>query len=145
MAEKLIKSRLWDTDRGFTLKAEIKAGASRLDFLLLDEAGSHWIEVKGCTLRHGSTALFPDAPTKRGVKHLRELISLSRSGDDSILLILIFDRKAVRFAPNAATDPEFSQVFEEAVQTGVRIIPALFSFDGKKIYFQKTIPYVKIP
>ena len=124
-----------------TIKAEVKMGHSRLDFLLTREDGTGMaLEVKGCTLTQDGVALFPDAPTERGRRHLETLIELKKSGMDACLLILVFRHNSTCFSPNVQTDPAFSKSFEKAVGAGVEIYPLVFRYDGRKLSYMKKIP-----
>ncbi len=85
---------------------EVKFGRSRLDFLLSD---GRPLEVKGCTLINGKTALFPDAPTERGTRHVMEL---TRAG--GALLFLVFHPSAEELRPNCQMDPKFCEAMRLA-------------------------------
>ncbi len=118
---------------------EVRVGNSRLDFLIIRRGKRIWVEVKGCTLLRNSRALFPDAPTSRGRRHVDELLNLKTRGDHAALVILVFV-PASCFAPNAATDPEFAHVFYDAVKAGVEVHPLLLAYDGHSIIFRGEIP-----
>ena len=104
------------------LRGEVRRGDSRLDFYF--EAGERrgYAEVKGVTLEVNGVALFPDAPTQRGVKHLRELIACREAGLEAWAVFIIQMRGAVRFEPNRATHPEFADALREAADRGVGIL-----------------------
>jgi sugar fermentation stimulation protein A len=112
------------------IKREVKIGKSRIDFLIDNVP----LEVKGVTLVKEGIALFPDAPTKRGSRHVREIIE-----HNGIMLFLIF-RNAKKFAPNIEMDPEFSRNLSEARKRCIKIITAQIKFDGKMIYYDQKIP-----
>jgi len=112
------------------IKKEVTYGNSRIDFVL----DGIPLEVKGCSLVRDGLALFPDAPTERGTRHVEEIIK-----HNGILLFLIL-RKARKFAPNKETDSKFSDKLIEARNKGIKIIPVQISFDGKMIYYSKKIP-----
>ncbi len=112
------------------IKKEVSYGKSRLDFTLDGVP----LEVKGCTLVRDGFALFPDAPTERGTRHVEEIIK-----HKGIILILIL-RKAREFAPNKETDPKFTEKLIEARKSGIKIIPVQLRFDGKTIYYIGKIP-----
>jgi sugar fermentation stimulation protein A len=112
------------------IKKEVKLGKSRIDFTLDDIP----LEVKGCTLVRDGLALFPDAPTERGLRHVEEIIK-----HKGIILFLIF-RKANEFCPNWETDQKFSQKLSEARQMKVPILAARISFDSKTLSYRGTIP-----
>lgn len=79
------------------------------------------MEVKGCTLEVGGVGYFPDAPTQRGVKHIRELIKAKKEGYQAILGFVIQMDGVTEVRPNADTDPEFGAAMAEAVEAGVEI------------------------
>ncbi|MBE8539649.1 DNA/RNA nuclease SfsA [Geoglobus acetivorans] len=99
---------------------EVKVGESRID-LLVSKGGTRWlVEVKGCTLVRDGVALFPDAPTERGVKHVREITE--RGG---MILFLVMRSDARVFMPNHETHPEFARVLRKAYENGVDVRAAL--------------------
>ena len=104
------------------IRREFTHGDSRVDFYVEDGARKAFIEVKGCTLEAGGVALFPDAPTERGVKHLRHLIRAASGGYEAYVLIVIQMKDVSVFRPNEATDPAFAQALREAKEAGVKII-----------------------
>jgi len=112
------------------VKREVPIGKSRIDFML----DGIPLEVKGCTLVKDGVALFPDAPTERGTRHVEEIIK-----HNGIILILVL-RKAREFAPNWKTDPKFSERLSEARKKSIKIIPIQISFDGRVIYYHNKIP-----
>ena len=122
-----------------TIRPEQKFGNSRLDFLLGRVEERIWVEVKGCTLIEDGVALFPDAPTLRGKRHLEELIKAVEKGDSSMLLILVFRPDAGCFKPNRETDPAFTETFRHAVEKGVLVFPVVFSYEDGKLYYNSQI------
>ncbi len=108
------------------IKREVKIGNSRIDFVVDNIP----LEVKGVTLVKDDIALFPDAPTERGARHVREIIE-----HNGIILFLIF-RSAKSFAPNFIMDPEFSQNLSEARKSDVKILAVQIVFDGKTVYYE---------
>jgi len=112
------------------IRKEVPLGKSRIDFVLDGVP----LEVKGVTLVKEDLALFPDAPTERGTRHVQEIID-----NNGMLLFLVF-RKATKFKPNFDTDPKFSRKLTEARKKNIRIFVAQLSFDGKTIYYNGNIP-----
>jgi len=112
------------------IRKEVPLGKSRIDFVLDGVP----LEVKGVTLVKGDLALFPDAPTERGTRHVQEIID-----NNGMLLFLVF-RKATRFKPNFETDPKFYNKLSEARKKNIKIFVVQLSFDGKTIYYNGTIP-----
>ena len=110
------------------LKPEYTLGDSRFDFYAEyeDNDGLHHkmlIEVKGCTLEKNGIALFPDAPTLRGLKHVRELTALRKSGEYECMVLIIVQMKGCKyFTPNRETHPDFADALKEAKAAGVKII-----------------------
>ena len=112
------------------VRKEVKIGKSRIDFLLDGVP----LEVKGVTLVKDGIALFPDAPTERGARHVREIIE-----HNGFILFLIF-RKAKSFIPNAGMDSKFSRNLSEARKRRIKILAVQISFDGNNIFFEQQIP-----
>lgn len=101
---------------------EVTVGASRLDLELACESGAWLVETKSCTLRIGDTARFPDAPTKRGARHLQELIVAYRAGYSAAVAFVIQRADTRVFAPNRETDPEFAKTLRLAAEAGVQVL-----------------------
>ena len=104
------------------IRREFTHGDSRVDFYVEDGQRKAFIEVKGCTLEDGGVALFPDAPTERGVKHLKHLIRAAQEGYECYVLIVIQMKDVSVFRPNGKTDPAFAQALREAKEAGVKIL-----------------------
>lgn len=121
------------------VRAEVKYGHSRLDYLLMKNDEKIWIEVKGVSLSENKHAIFPDAPSLRASKHLETLMELKEKGDRAGVLLLVF-RDSDDFSPNYETDPKFSELFYIAREKGVEIYPVQLKLvDGKIIYTNKKI------
>lgn len=97
-------------------------GASRVDFFMRKGGQKYLMEVKGCTLERDGTGYFPDAPTQRGTKHIRELMRAAAEGYRAILAFVIQMDGVSEVRPNRETDPAFAAAFEEAVSHGVKIL-----------------------
>ena len=105
-----------------SLKAESIYGASRFDFSFAKDGRECFLEVKGVTLENDGICAFPDAPTQRGAKHLRELAELARQGYGAYVLFVI-QMEGVRYLhPNDATDKPFGDALRDARDAGVEII-----------------------
>ena len=81
-----------------------------------------WVEVKGVNLERDNTALFPDAPSARAVKHVEELMEAKKEGYGAVLLFVVQMEGIRRFAPNEETQPEFAEALLRAKRAGVRIL-----------------------
>ncbi len=95
------------------LENEVPFGRSRLDFRLSEGAENCWVEVKSVTYAEQGVGMFPDAPTSRGRKHLRELAKLAARGDRASAVFVAQREDAVRFAPFEAVDPAFAAALRE--------------------------------
>ena len=103
------------------IHSEYRFGQSRLDFCLETPRGLHLVEVKGVTLEDGGHTLFPDAPTERGVKHLRELTRAVELGHRATVFFVIQMADVTDFAPNDVTHPAFGAALRQAKASGVNI------------------------
>jgi len=104
------------------VRAETKYGKSRFDFYV--EAGEHkiFIEVKGVTLEKDGIVSFPDAPSERAVKHVKELIDASKNGYEAFIFFVIQMKEVLYFTPNATTHQAFADILEEAANAGVHML-----------------------
>lgn len=97
------------------IKSEVSFGNSRIDYLIDEKM---FVELKGCNLLLEDKCLFPDAPTKRGARHLEELIEAKKQGYEAAILIMAL-RECRCFDVNRKLDPVFSKTFEKALKEGV--------------------------
>lgn len=104
------------------LKAESAFGNSRFDFSFQKDGKKCFLEVKGVTLENDGVCAFPDAPTERGVKHLKELTALAQKGFGAYVLFVIQMADVKYLQPNDATDPAFGKALREANKAGVQIL-----------------------
>lgn len=104
------------------IRPEYAYGASRLDFCLETPEGLHLVEAKGVTLEEGGNARFPDAPTERGIRHIRELQQAAESGLDAVLFFVVQIKDIHSVTPNDATHPAFGEALREAAAHGVRVL-----------------------
>jgi len=124
----------------YEIKPEPKYKRARLDFLLKKGEEAIWVETKGCTLAVDGVALFPDAPTKRGKRHVEHLIEIRSTGERAAVIFLVFRSDAEVFSPNWETDREFAQTLKVAQEEGVELYALKLSYDAKAISFVEPIP-----
>lgn len=108
------------------VRTEVKYGSehSRIDVLALDPEGRQvYIEVKNTTLKEGRWALFPDAVTERGTKHLRELQSMVREGHRAAIALFVHRADVDRFDAAREIDPVYAEELDRAADTGVAVLP----------------------
>lgn len=111
---------LWESPT--LVRPETKWGNSRFDFYLEQGERKAFLEVKGVTLEQEGLALFPDAPTQRGVKHLEELTAAAAAGFEAYVLFLIQMKGVHTFRPNWELHPQFGQALVQAAQAGVHVL-----------------------
>jgi len=104
------------------LKAESVHGDSRFDFSFTLDGKPCFMEVKGVTLENDGVCAFPDAPTQRGVKHLKGLTALARQGYGAFVLFVIQMPDVKYLHPNDATDPDFGNALRAAAENGVTVL-----------------------
>lgn len=104
------------------IKPECVYGNSRLDIYLETETDKIFVEVKGVTLEKDGIAMFPDAPTERGVKHLKELQKAVVDGYKAFILFVIQMENISHFEPNRITHPEFAAELKNAQKNGVTVL-----------------------
>lgn len=104
------------------LKPESSYRNSRFDFYIQTESQEIMVEVKGVTLEEDGVALFPDAPTERGLKHIADLCSWIEAGHEAYMVFVIQMKNIDYFVPNYATHPEFGQALASACGRGLKVI-----------------------
>lgn len=113
----------WLAKQGYDrIQPEYRFGDSRIDFFLERGEERFLMEVKGCTLEVEGVGYFPDAPTTRGVKHLRELTKAVGQGWRAAVAFVIQMDGISEVRPNAETHPEFAAALEEAKAAGVEVL-----------------------
>lgn len=102
--------------------AEVTLENSRVDLLLGRGNDRCWVETKSVTLVREGVALFPDAPTERGRRHVHALAALAEAGQHAAVAFVVQRDDATRFGPNDETDPAFGAALREAVRQGVTVV-----------------------
>lgn len=119
------------------IRPEVKTSQhTRLDFLLTRGERKTFVEVKNCSLAENNIAMFPDAVTKRGTKHLNELMILRQEGHGAAVLFCVQRQDAISFSPAAHIDPLYSETLVRARRQGVLVLAyqAKVSPAGIKIF-----------
>jgi sugar fermentation stimulation protein A len=122
------------------IRAEVAYGLnrrSRIDLLLTPAEGAKdsrpiYVEVKNTTWSDGDLALFPDTVTERGQKHLEELMGLLPEAR-AVLLPCLSRGDVRRFAPGDSADPRYGELFREAVDAGVEVLPCIYDFSAEAV------------
>ena len=118
----VVKEWLLKDNKYDLVKPEFRYGDSRIDFYMEKGDDKYLMEVKGCTLFVDGVGYFPDAPTERGAKHLRELTGAVAKGYKAIIAFVIQGEGITEVRPNNETDPEFAKAFNEAKAAGVEVV-----------------------
>ena len=126
----------WLAKQGYDyIKPEFTYGKSRIDFYMEKGEQKYLLEVKGCTLEVDGIGYFPDAPTERGVKHLRELTQAVEAGYTCMVAFVIQMQGITEVRPYTAMQPEFGVAWQQAVDAGVQMLflPCLVGRDSLQI------------
>lgn len=122
VAEGLRKGQILEIPMAQHIKKEVTYGNSRFDIYFETGEKQNFLEVKGVTLEEDGTAMFPDAPTVRGTKHVYEMIHAVEAGYGGYIVLLIQMKGVQCFRPNIKMDPEFAQALTLADAKGVTIL-----------------------
>lgn len=139
-AEALAEGKIEEIGEVDFLKREVKYENSRFDIFYQKGDKKGFIEVKGVTLEEDGIAKFPDAPTERGAKHLRELIKAKKEGYEAAVLFVIQMKGVEEFRPNEERDRNFSEALREAAAAGVKILAYDCKVEVGKVKIENKIP-----
>ena len=139
-AEALAEGKIEEIGEVDFLKREVKYENSRFDIYYQKGEKKGFIEVKGVTLEEDGIAKFPDAPTERGAKHLRELIKAKEEGYEAAVLFVIQMKGAREFRPNEERDQNFTAALREAAEAGVKILAYDCGVQVGKVWIEDKIP-----
>lgn len=133
-------------DYGY-VKREVFYQSSRFDLFLkrTEQSGkedSCYIEVKGVTLEVDGNAMFPDAPTERGARHLKELADAHREGYRAVIVFLIQMENVKQFTPNTPMDPQFAEALAAAHDDGVEVLAYNCRVEENEIVLNERIPVI---
>lgn len=126
-----------------SIRGEVPYGAhSRLDFMLDGEKGGCFVEVKNVTLVAGNRALFPDAVTTRGQKHLRDLMAIVAEGQRGVIFFVVQRSDAELVSPEEMIDPEYGRLLRLAVASGVEAIAYQADVSPAEIKLVRRLPVI---
>jgi len=126
------------------IQREVTLGGSRLDFLLTGDGGVCWVEVKSVTLVEDGVALFPDAPTARGRRHVLELVRAAPRGDRAAVVFIAQRPDPVAFRPHRALDPDLADALLYASARGVALHALAYDVTLREIRVARELP-VRLP
>ena len=139
-AEALAEGKIEEIGEVDFLKREVNYENSRFDLFYQKGEKKGFIEVKGVTLEENGIAKFPDAPTERGAKHLRELIKAKEEGYEAAVLFVIQMKGVQEFRPNEERDKNFTAALKEAAKAGVKILAYDCRVQVGKVYIDQKVP-----
>ncbi|MGN1392763.1 MAG: DNA/RNA nuclease SfsA [Succinivibrionaceae bacterium] len=122
---KIVHEWLKNNNKFDLIKSEYTYNKSRIDFLIKEKNSNYskiLLEIKGCTLEIDGIGYFPDAPTERGTKHLKELTSCIHNGYKAIIGFVIQINGIKEVRPNIKTDKKFTNAFYNALKAGVKVL-----------------------
>ena len=120
------------------MKSEVTFGKSRLDFLFDDK---YLTEVKTATFIKNKIALFPDAPTERGTRHVKEITEARKVGYEGLVIFVVPRSDAVMLKPNKALDQKFYQAVKKADELNVKFLVFKCDFTTDGLLFLEEIPF----
>lgn len=122
------------------IRREVFYGDSRFDFAFEKNGKPCFLEVKGVTLEQNGVCAFPDAPTVRGARHLRELVKAAREGYGAYVLFVIQMEDVKYLHPNDETDPEFGAALRDAQNAGVTVLAMECKVTPDSMELAKPVP-----
>ena len=122
------------------LRAETVHGDSRFDFSFRLDGKLCFLEVKGVTLENDGVCAFPDAPTERGVKHLKGLLQAAAEGYGAYVLFVIQMADVKYLHPNDATDPAFGNALRDAAEAGVTVLALDCAVTPESMHLRLPVP-----
>lgn len=139
--EALEQGRIPELEGYDSIRAEVPYGTrSRIDLLLEKGTRQCYVEIKNVTLVEAGQALFPDAVTKRGQKHLRELARVVQDGKRGVIFFLVQRGDAARVAPADAIDPEYGRLLREVAGIGVEVLAYRAAVTPQSISLEQRLP-----
>ena len=138
----LKENLLHDFGKILKLQREVSLGNSRFDFLLTTSEGEWIIEVKSVNYFFPDYALFPDAPTERGKKHIKELMALQNEGYKGAIVFVLMGEDRDRLYFNDESDSEFVKLMEEAMIKGINVLAYKTNFNLAYPYYDKKVKEV---
>ena len=122
------------------IRREVTYGASRFDFYIETPKAPIFLEVKGVTLEQDGVVSFPDAPTERGIKHVKELMTAKENGYDAYVLFVVQMEEATLFRPNRERHAAFADALSAAHAAGVHILAYTCRVTGDSIALNAPLP-----
>lgn len=123
------------------VKREVKFEDSRFDVMARNDEHICFVEVKNVTMKEGNYALFPDAKTERGRKHLETLIKVKQAGMRAVMFYVVQRQDISIFGPAWKIDPDYAESLEKAIKAGVEVIAMMAEVSPVGIKLMKELPF----
>ena len=124
------------------VQREVSFGDSRFDVFAQNSHEQCFIEVKNVTMKVGDEALFPDAATIRGLKHLRTLMEVKKAGMRAVMFYVVQRQDITSFGPAKDIDPAYAAALEEAIRNGVEIFAYMAEVNPNGIELTKELQLI---
>jgi sugar fermentation stimulation protein A len=124
------------------IKPEVTVGDSRIDFMLSNGKGACYVEVKSVSMGSKGESYFPDSPTVRGQKHIKELVSLVKEGHRAVLFFIVMRADARSMSPARDIDPEYARLLEWGIKEGLEVLAYKVRLCDREIRLAEKIPLV---
>ncbi len=142
LAYEAIRSGQVPALRGYDeVKREVKFQDSRFDVMAKNDKETCFIEVKNVTMKDGDFALFPDAKTERGRKHLQTLIRVKEEGLRAVMFYVVQRMDVAKAGPAVDIDPAYADALKKAIDSGVEVIAMQAEVSPDGIDLVKEIPF----
>lgn len=142
VVEAIKSGKIPELGRVENVKTEVKVSSkSRLDVMIEADGYKTFIEVKNCSLVENEVAMFPDAVTERGTKHLYELAELVKQGHGGVIFYLVQRGDAKQFKPAAQIDPVYAAALKDVVKIGVKVLVYQAEVGAKGIEVSRSLPF----
>jgi len=141
VAEAIAENRIPEFRDATSIRAEVVVTkGTRLDLKVETAMATTYIEIKNCSLAENDIAMFPDAITTRGTKHLNELMALKESGKGACIFFLVQREDASSFSPAAHIDPQYSATLQQAARSGVQVLAYQAAVSPDEIIVARPLP-----
>ncbi|MGL1930518.1 MAG: DNA/RNA nuclease SfsA [Desulfotalea sp.] len=144
VAEGILAGKVSEFPGTTEIKREVTVSkGSRLDLLVYHDGIQTYVEIKNCSMADNGIAMFPDAVTARGTKHLQELVKLKEKGENAAIFFLIQREDVSKFRPAVHIDPVYAENLKIAEKAGVLILAYQAEVTPESIQIKRPLPIEK--
>jgi len=143
VAEAISNNLIKEFENPLEIKMEVPVSkGTRLDLRVETAMETTFVEIKNCSLAENGVAMFPDAVTSRGTKHLNELMTLKRQGQPACIFFLVQREDADSFRPAAHIDPGYTAALKQCREEGVQILAYQAAVSPHGIFVKRALPVI---